>query len=84
MAELTPGATQQLASNIFTDMVLQEAIKDKTVQVEKELKDAQGKIIPEDEYNQYDNNGKKYDEEGSDLEDELDDMMDEESEKIMR
>ena len=42
MADLTPGATQQLASNIFTDMVLKEAIKDKTVQVEKELKDAQG------------------------------------------
>ena len=49
-----------MASNIFTDMVLQEAIKDKTVQVEKELKDAQGKIIPEEEYNQYDNTGNKY------------------------
>jgi len=32
-------------------MVLQEAIKDKTVQVEKELKDAEGKIIPAEEYN---------------------------------
>ena len=84
MAELTPGATQQIASNIFTDMVLQEAIKDKTVQVEKELKDAQGAVIPRDEYNQYDNDGNKYEEEGSDLEDELDDLMDEESERLIR
>jgi len=84
MAELTPGATQQMASNIFTDMVLQEAIKDKTVQVEKELKNAQGQIIPTEEYNQYDNTGNKYEEDGSDLEDELDDFMDEESEKILR
>jgi hypothetical protein len=84
MAELTPGANHAMQSNIFTDMVLQEAIKDKTVQVEKELKDAQGKIIPEAEYNQYDNTGNKYLEDGSDLEDELDDFMDEESEKILR
>ena len=29
MAE-TPGAMQQLAGNIFTDMVIDQAIKDKT------------------------------------------------------
>jgi hypothetical protein len=41
-------------------MVLQEAIKDKTVMMENQLKNAQGQVIPQEEYNQYDNEGNKY------------------------
>lgn len=80
-----PGDTQQLAGDIFTDMVLQEAIKDKTTMVENKLNNASGEAIPAEDYNQYDNDGNKYEEhEGSDVDDELDDFMDEETEKIMR
>lgn len=35
------GNTMAMAGDIFTDMVLQEAIKDKTAQVEKEMMEAQ-------------------------------------------
>lgn len=35
----TPGKAQDMASNIFQDMVMQEAIKDKTIQVQDKLKD---------------------------------------------
>jgi hypothetical protein len=34
-----------MAAGIFQDMVMQEAIKDKTIQVEKQLKDEQGKVV---------------------------------------
>ena len=36
----TPAQAQQMAASIFQDMVMQEAIKDKTIQVEKQIKDA--------------------------------------------
>jgi hypothetical protein len=34
-----------MAANIFADMVMEEAIKDKTIQVKNQLKNAEGKII---------------------------------------
>jgi hypothetical protein len=84
MADPTPGLTQQIAGDIFGEMVLEEAIKDKTAMMERQLLNGQGEEIPEEDYNQYDNDGNKYEDEGSDLDDELDDMMDDESEKLMR
>lgn len=38
MAEPTPGLTQQIAGDIFGEMVLEEAIKDKTAMVENQLR----------------------------------------------
>jgi len=40
MADPTPGMTQALAGDIFTEMVLNEAIKDKTSMMENQLKNA--------------------------------------------
>jgi hypothetical protein len=37
MADPTPGMTQALAGDIFSEMVLQEAIKDKTAMAEAQL-----------------------------------------------
>lgn len=67
-----------MAGDIFTDMVLQEAIKDKTAQVEKEMMEAQKGNVREVEDVQQD------EQEDSDFDDDMDDFMDEESEKIMR
>ena len=39
------SAGMQLAGNIFNEMVMQEAIKDKTVQVQKQMEDEAGNII---------------------------------------
>jgi len=42
----TPGTMQKMAAEIFSDMVMEEAIKDKTIQVEQKLKDEQtGKMV---------------------------------------
>lgn len=35
------GAGMQIAGNIFNEMVMQEAIKDKTAQVQKEMEEAE-------------------------------------------
>lgn len=35
------GAGMQIAGNIFNEMVMEEAIKDKTAQVQKEMEEAQ-------------------------------------------
>ena len=40
----TPSAMQGMAAQIFSDMVMQEAIKDKTIQVEKKIKDQEGQL----------------------------------------
>ena len=40
----TPSAMQGMAAQIFSDMVMQEAIKDKTIQVEQKLKDQEGQL----------------------------------------
>jgi len=34
-----------MAANIFADMVMEEAIKDKTIQVKNQLKDEEGTLI---------------------------------------
>ena len=39
------GAGMQIAGNIFNEMVMEEAIKDKTVQVQKQLEDEAGNIL---------------------------------------
>jgi len=36
-----------MAAGIFQDMVMQEAIKDKTIQVKQQLKDREGKVVQE-------------------------------------
>lgn len=38
----TPASAMNMATNIFSDMVMQEAIRDKTIQVTKQLKDMEG------------------------------------------
>ena len=40
----TPSAMQGMAAQIFSDMVMEEAIKDKTIQVEQKLKDQEGQL----------------------------------------
>lgn len=35
----TPSTMQKMAAEIFSDMVMEEAIKDKTIQVKEQLKD---------------------------------------------
>ena len=35
----------QLAGNIFNEMVMQEAIKDKTIQVQKQMEDEAGNAL---------------------------------------
>ena len=79
MEETVGGGMQALAGGIFTDMVIEQAIKDKTAMVEKEMMGAENMAkngqMQEQEHEE---------EEGSDIDDELDDFMDEESEKMMR
>ena len=83
MADPTPGMTQQIAGDIFSEMVLQEAIKDKTSMMEQQLKNANGGAGIEANYDE-EQDAKEF-EEGSDLDDEMDDLMnDDETEKIMR
>jgi hypothetical protein len=40
MADPAPGDTQALAGDIFSEMVMQEAIKDKTTMMEQQLLNA--------------------------------------------
>ena len=42
-----------MAASIFSDMVMQEAIKDKTIQVEQKLKDQEGNLIDKDKVDEY-------------------------------
>ena len=35
----------QIQGNLFNEMVMEEAIKDKTVQVQKQMEDAEGNVI---------------------------------------
>ena len=39
------NAAMQIQGNLFNEMVMEEAIKDKTVQVQKQMEDEQGNII---------------------------------------
>ncbi len=38
----TPGSMQKMAAEIFSDMVMEEAIRDKTIQVKQQMKDQEG------------------------------------------
>lgn len=68
-----------MAGDIFTDMVMQEAIKDKQAMVEREMADAARAQEQVEDDVQQDKD------EDSDFDDDLDDLMnDEESEKILR
>lgn len=40
----TPSTMQKMAAEIFSDMVMEEAIKDKTIQVKEQLKDQEGHL----------------------------------------
>ena len=41
------GAGMQIAGNIFNEMVMEEAIKDKTRQVQKEMEEAEAGQLPQ-------------------------------------
>ena len=69
-----------MAANIFTDMVMEEAIRDKEIQVKQQMKDQEGKFI--DPSNVDDILGEK--DSPADNDDDDDDDLDEEEEKILR
>ena len=79
MEDTVSGGLQAMAGSIFTDMVIEQAIKDKTEMVEKEMMAGQTMSFNMQQQEHQEEEG-----EGSDIDDELDDFMDEESEKIMR
>ena len=79
MADENPGASQQLQSSLFQELVLQEAIKDKTAMVEAEMAAQQQAKENYDAQNAQDEEEKA----GSDLSDDFG-GDDEESERIMR
>lgn len=69
-----------MAASIFQDMVMQEAIRDKTIQVEKQIKDAQtGELVDPSEISKY--NPFHLEKQHIDSDDE---GLDDEEEKIMR
>ena len=45
----TPGMMQAKAADIFSGMVMEEAIKDKTIQVNKQIQDLEGKPVSQKE-----------------------------------
>ena len=40
----TPSTVQSKAAGLFSDMVMEEAIRDKTIQVQKQIKDQEGQL----------------------------------------
>ena len=81
MTESGSGAgAMALAGDIFTDMVVEQAIKDKTEQVEAEMNAADTNDNDEVELEEQKDAADELDE----LEAEFDELMDDESEKIMR
>lgn len=75
----TPSQAQGLAANIFQDMVMQEAIKDKTIQVKQQMKDQEDGTLVDldkvDEHLAHKNEKTRHD---------SDEDLDEEEETIMR
>lgn len=76
----TPSTMQKMAAEIFSDMVMEEAIKDKTIQVKEQLKDQEGHLH---DVSQKSNLLHKHDHDHEDEDDE-DEFGDDEEEKIMR
>ena len=72
----TVGSNMNMAAQIFGDMVMEEAIKDKTIQVKEQLKDQEGTLIDPDKVEELLFKGPQEQDE--------DDGQDEEEEKIMR
>ena len=75
---------QKMAADIFSGMVMEEAIKDKTIQVKQQLKDEQtgtlldpNNVVEYKAYMQAKNDQNRFD-------DDDDEQMDEEEEKILR
>jgi hypothetical protein len=44
---------QNMAANIFTDMVMEEAIKNKEIEIKEQLKDQEGNYIDPNEVDAY-------------------------------
>ena len=76
----TPGSVQKMAAGIFSDMVMEEAIRDKTIQVQKQMKDEEGNFV--DPAHAHEHCAHQH-EQGAEDDDEFQDG-DEEEEKIMR
>ena len=67
------GAGMQLAGSIFNEMVMEEAIKDKTVQVQKQMEDEEGNHVAG--FNQQEIDGEKDDDSDSDFNDDGDEEI---------
>ncbi len=80
-----PSASQSKAVDIFSDMVMQEAIHDKTVQFKEQLKDEEsGAIVDPSDVGDYLAEKKKQEHmEAKAVGDEDEDDLDEEEEKIL-
>ena len=78
MADGTIGGGMQMAGGLLQEMVMQEAIKDKSLQVQKQLEDAEGNVIghnqQEIDYNEDKKSG-KYSDSDSDFNSDGDDAM---------
>lgn len=81
----TPGSMQKMAAEIFSDMVMEEAIKDKTIQVKQQLKDQEGKLHdPSQEHDDLGAANAFHQAEENHSDDDDLDGLDDEEEKIMR
>jgi hypothetical protein len=78
MAEIDPFQTQSKAANIFADMVMEEAIKDKTIQMKQQYKTEEGELVDPNEVDEHLIKKQLQQERDED------DDFDEEEEKIMR
>ena len=75
----TPSQTQSMAANIFQDMVMQEAIKDKEIEVKKQMKDQEdGTLVDLDKVDEHLQQKEK------DAKRDSDEDLDAEEEEIMR
>ena len=77
----TPSTMQKMAAEIFSDMVMQEAINDKTIQVKEQIKDQEGQyhdVSAKSDLLHHHKHGHEEDEEDED------EFGDDEEEKIMR
>ena len=81
----TPSSMQKMAAEIFSDMVMEEAIKDKTIQVKQQLKDQEGGFIDPNNIDECCAHLGGHQAAQEDISDDDDDFgLDEEEEKIMR
>ena len=69
------GAGMQLAGSIFNEMVMQEAIKDKTIQVQKQMQDEEGNHVAGFNQQEIDGECEKDQDSDSDFNDDDDEVM---------